>query len=102
VAITVSLAFGPVWVLLFFFALWLAGFTFLGIAGGSYAAITQSAMGLVPAASWFSTIQGIAMLGPLAVNPLVYLAFSLVSMVATILLFYYKGCALSSCPCHSS
>jgi hypothetical protein len=99
IAIVVSLAAGPLWIFLFFFGLWLAGFTAVGITAGSVAAVTQSGMPLVAAGSYFASLQSLVALGPLAVNPIGYIISSLISMTLTIVLFYYEGCHLSDCPC---
>lgn len=102
IGMSLSLVLGPVWILLFFFALWLVGFTIVGVAGGSIAAVTQSGMGLVPAGSMFACLQSTAASGVFALHPLVYLFSSLQTTMIFILIMVYSGSHIASdCSCSS-
>ena len=96
VALLVGFASGPLYIIAL-----CAGFTVVGVVGGSFAAITQSGIGLVPAGSMFACLQGIGASGFFAFNPYVYLICSVVNMILTGLIMYYQGCNLTSvCPCY--
>jgi hypothetical protein len=93
---------GPLFIAAFIFALWLAGFTVAGVAGGSCAALTQSSIGLVPANSMFSALQALGAGGVAVVNPYVFLFFSICNMVSVGLIIYYQGCHFGTeCDCHA-
>ena len=92
---------GPFLILALVFALWCAGFTALGVAGGSLAAVTQSSFPLVPASSWFACLQSVGALGVYAFHPIVYAACSGVCIILAMYTMYFEGCHFSSCSCHS-
>mmetsp|Transcript_19342 Transcript_19342/g.28629 ORF Transcript_19342/g.28629 Transcript_19342/m.28629 type:complete len:110 (-) Transcript_19342:279-608(-) len=99
--ISAAIALGPVWILLIIFALWCAGFTVIGVAGGSFAAVTQSKVGLVPAGSCFACLQSLGAGGVYAFQPVMYVASSFVCLVLGVLIMHYWGCHLcSECVCH--
>ncbi len=99
---SVGIVSGPIYILLFVFALWLCGFTVAGVVGGSCAAATQSSIGLVPAQSIFASFQSMGALGLASFNPYVYVAWSFCNMVFAGLIMYYQACHLaSSCPCQN-
>jgi hypothetical protein len=100
-AILVAIVSGPIYVIVAIFGLGLAGFTALGVVGGSLAAATQSGIGLVAAGSWFACFTSIGALGVMGVHPAVFVLCSLINVVCVALIMNYKGCELSTCPCHS-
>lgn len=100
IAIAVSIVSGPICIILLVMALWCVGFTALGVAGGSIAAATQSGIGLVPAGSCFSLLQGIGAGGVAAFHPVIFVACSAFNLLMAVIILYYAGCWLSDCPCH--
>ena len=100
-ALLFALASGPLIILAFVFALWCAGFTALGVVGGSLAAVTQSRLPLVPAGSLFACLQSVGAQGVYAFPPAVYVACSGVCVVLAIYAMYQEGCHFSNCICHA-
>ncbi len=101
VALLAAAATGPFIIMALVLALWCAGFTALGVVGGSVAAVTQSGIGLVPAGSWFAFGQSVAAQGVHAFHPAVYLACSGVATALVVYTMFEEGCHFSACECHA-